>query len=155
MKKTVKFILVAIGVLLIPAMWSCSDDNDDFWEEDVMFFDLPSGAQSFVSEFYTGLRIERVEKEYDDGELLYEVELSNGDEITFSSDGRWLQVEAPDGRSIPYGIVPAGIRDYLYRYYEGYGVNDITRTGYGYEVELTSGLDMKFDSYCNLIGIDD
>lgn len=155
MKKTLKFMILAVGLLLAPAMVSCDDDNDDYWEETVDFLNLPSRARSFVGEFYPGAEVVRVEKDYDHGEVLYEVKFSNGHEVVFSSDGRWLEVEAPDGRSIPYGIVPPTIQDFLDHYYYDYGVNEINKTGFGYEVELTTGLDLQFDREGYFIGIDD
>ncbi|MDO4335637.1 MAG: PepSY-like domain-containing protein [Bacteroidales bacterium] len=155
MKKTLKLMLFAVGLMLTPVISSCGDEYDDYWEETVDFVNLPSRAMAFVEEFYPYAEVVRVEKEYDDGEVLYEVKFSNGHEVVFSSDGRWLEVEAPDGRSIPYGIVPLPIQDFLDQYYYDYGVNEINKTGFGYEVELTTGLDMRFDRDGYFIGIDD
>lgn len=149
-------MILAAGLMLVPVMSSCGgDDWDDYWEESVDFVNLPTRARAFVGEFYYGADVVRVEREYDDGEVLYEVKFSNGHEVVFAADGTWLEVEAPDGRSIPYGIVPEPIQDFLDSYYYDYGVNEINRTGFGYEVELTTGLDMRFNRDGYFLGIDD
>lgn len=153
MKKTLKLALLLLGLLLTPVMWGCDDDEDDFRQELVSYDKLPLPAQSFVSQFYPGVNVLRVEKDYDDGVVVYEVTFSNGHEVTFDSDGNWVEVDAPDGMSIPDGIVPMTIQQYLDTNYPNYGVNDLSKTAFGYEVELTTGLDLMFDRVGNFIGI--
>ena len=155
MKKTFKFVMLFLSLLLVPVFYSCDDDDDnDFREEVISYEKLPSAAKSFVSEFYSGVDVKRVEKDYDHGVVLFEVKLSNGHEITFNSSGEWVEVDAPDRQSIPSGIAPLPIESYLNDNYQDYGINDITKTGYGYEVELTTGVDLRFDANGNFLGID-
>lgn len=156
MKKFLKYSILSLSLLATPLMFSCSDDDDDdiFKQETISYDKLPSAAQSFVETYYPDSKITRVEKDFDDGVVLYEITFSDGQEVTFSSTGEWVEVDAPDGKSIPEGIIPDAIRSYLDTNYSGYGVNDITKTKNGYEVELVTGLDLRFDSLGNFVGID-
>ena len=100
------------------------------------------------------MEVWRVEKETDKGVVLYDVDFKNGHEVTFDSNGEWLEVDAPDGQSIPAGIVPVTIEQYLEQNYSGYGVNDITKVAAGYEIELVSGVDLLFDQDGNFLRFD-
>ena len=70
MKKTLKLLLFAVGLMLTPVITGCGDEYDDYWEETVDFVNLPSRARAFVDEFYPHVDVIRVEKDYDDGEVL-------------------------------------------------------------------------------------
>ena len=112
---------------------------------------LPEAAQAFLSNYYAGVSVSRVERDVEDGEPVYEVYMANGHEITFGLDGNWLKVDAPDNNAIPTGIVPEAIAAYLDAKFLGVGVNEIDRTSYGYEVDLLNGWDLKFDASGNVL----
>ncbi len=147
--------LMFAGLMATGVMTGCSNDDDDDDLETVINVDsLPDAARAFINAFYPSASVRSVMRDVDDGIMVYEVYFSNGHEVTFDLRGEWIEVDAPDGQSIPAGIVPIAIETYLDANYSGYGVNDITRTGMGYEVELVTGVDLLFDSMCNFLGID-
>ena len=112
---------------------------------------LPEAAQAFLSKYYVGVSVSRVERDVEDGEPVYEVYMANGHEVTFGLDGNWLTVDAPDNTAIPTGIVPEAIASFLDAKFLGVGVNEIDRTSYGYEVDLLNGWDLKFDASGNVL----
>lgn len=155
MKKFFSVIVMAVALFTSMGFTACSDNDDNDIPEVVISYDkLPTAAKTFVETYYPGVEVWRVEKETDKGVVLYDVDFKNGHEVTFDSNGEWLEVDAPDGQSIPSGILPVTIEQYLEQNYSGYGVNDITKVAAGYEVELVSGVDLLFDQDGNFLRFD-
>lgn len=155
MKKTFKYVLLVMSLLLTPVMWSCSnDDDDDYYSQIVTVKELPSAAQSFITEYFASSQIYKIEKDYDRGVVVYDVDFKDGYEVTFNQTGEWVEVDAPDGKSIPAGIVPAPIHSYVTANYPDYGINDITKTGSGYEVELVTGVELIFNQQGDFVRVD-
>ena len=84
----------------------------------------------------------------------YTVILDNGVKIEFGSTGKWESVKSRNG-AIPASVIPVKISDYVSNYYKSLGIEKIERKRYGYEVELTNDLDLKFDLNGNFLGLDD
>lgn len=155
MKNTLKIAGFLIACLIVCGpLVSCSSNDDPTSETVIAYDQLPQSSKSFISAYYSSTAVTKVERDNDNGIITYEVTLANGHEVTFNSDGEWVEIDAPDGDSIPFEVIPPAIGDYLNANYQGYGVNDITRTGFGYEVELVTGVDLLFDSQGNFIRID-
>ena len=76
-------------------------------------------------------------------------------EIEFRSDGQWESV----GRKyspVPASIVPQPIQTFVSgSNYPGQFIRQIDRNAYTWEVELSNGLEIKFDNHFNVIDIDD
>ena len=134
-----------LGAVLMTILLSCSCNKN------IDGSGLPEAAQAFLSKYYVGVSVSRVERDVEDGEPVYEVYMANGHEVTFGLDGNWLTVDAPDNTAIPTGIVPEAIASFLDAKFLGVGVNEIDRTSYGYEVDLLNGWDLKFDASGNVL----
>lgn len=156
MNKKFRFVvLLFASLMMVGTMMSCSDDdNNKDIETAITVSNLPQKAQTFITDYYPTAKVLSVTKELDHGVVLYDVDFTDGQEIVFNADGEWVEVDAPDGHSIPSGIIPSAIEEYLNTNYQNYGVNDITRTADGYEVELVSGVDMFFDAQGDFIRFD-
>lgn len=132
---------------------SCSDNDDD--ERFITMGQMPQVAQTFVSGFFPGVEVHRVEIEYDKyGYAEYKVYLRNGFEIEFDDLGAWTDIDAPSGAVIPAGIAPAAIEYFVAENYPYDGINEISVERYGYDIELVSGVDLEFDANGNLLRID-
>lgn len=140
MKKINYLLLLLVSVFA----FACSDDDND--DTPISGNDLPQTAQAFLAQYYPGVKVNRASTDTDDGRTEYDVYLANGHEVTFDFAGIWLDVDAPAGQTIPDGIAPAGIVDYLHQNYFGCGINEISKEPYGYDVELTNGTDLEFNS---------
>ncbi len=149
MKKIKLIMMLMVGILAFTA-WSCSDDDHD--ELIPSANQLPSAAQTFLMNYFGDMQITRIELDKEHGQTVYDVKTANGHEVTFDIDGEWIKVEAPGGMSIPYGIAPFNIENYINVTYPGAGINEISKTSYGYEVETTNNKDLKFDPAGNYIG---
>lgn len=151
MKRTLRiFALLLIGMIGI-ALWSCSDDDKS---EPVAYDTLPTVAKAFVSLHYSYTSVSSVIQKTDDGLTEYEVVMADGQKVTFNAAGEWIDIDAPAGQPIPLGIVPAKISLYIKNNYSDVGVNEISKSATGYEVELLSGIDLLFDAAENFVRVD-
>ncbi len=146
-------LLLFAGLMAGGTLTSCSDDDSNELETVINENKLPKEAQTFISTYYSNITISKAEKVVDGSISFYEVKFINGHEVTFNSKGEWIEVDAPDGQTIPSGIVPSTIENYLNENYQGYGVNEINKLSTGYEVELVSGVDLQFDSLGNFVRV--
>lgn len=106
--------------------------------------DLPGKAVTFIYTHYSGTKVEKVEKE-NRGNAKYDVIFVNGHEVEFNKEGDWCKVDAPDNNTIPSKIIPSKIQGYINSKYSGWGVNEIEKTGKGYNVELVNGVKLIFN----------
>ena len=115
---------------------------------------LPKEAQKFLSVHYPQNKVLSATHDRDITDNDYTVYLDDGTKIEFDGSGKWESIKNHNGK-IPAGIVPAEIQKYIAAHYPSLGVEKIEHKRYGYEVELTNDLDMKFSSNGKFIGLDD
>lgn len=154
MKKKQKIFLSLLSLLIINLLtfWGCSGSDNYADENSISYEQLPSLAQDFLKTYYKDVSISTIEMDEEDNMIIYEVKMNNGDEIIFNEKGEWEQVDAPDGETIPTGFIMEEILEYLNLNYQGYGINEINKTGYGYKVELVTELDLMFNELGQFIG---
>ncbi|MDE6110012.1 MAG: PepSY-like domain-containing protein [Muribaculaceae bacterium] len=75
----------------------------------------------------------------------YEVILTDGTEITFDRNGNWENVETARNKQVPDAFLPKSIKTYVARNHKGTKIVGIEKERNGFEVELSNGIDMKFD----------
>ena len=138
------FCLLVTGAT---AFTSCSDDDNEITYL-ISLSELPQDAQTFLATYFPNENAAKVEKQSIGDIIMYQVEMDNGFEIMFNSKGDWQEVDAPDGKTLPVGIAPEAIQNYVDTNYPDYGINEINKTGNGYNVELVSGPELEF----NLLG---
>lgn len=144
------FKSVALAMFSAVLLWSCSDDKD----EPVAVTTLPEAAQTFLSSHYAGVKVQSAVRDKDDHNVEYDVRLANGHEVTFDAEGNWTDVDAPTGQTVPDGLVPEAVALYIATNYPSEGINEISRSAAGYEVDLTNGVDLVFDSFGNFLRAD-
>lgn len=111
------------------------------------FSSLPQEAQTFIRNLFPDTTVAKVENDFADRQ--YEVDMSNGYEVTFDYEGNWLQVEAPEGAMLPSSTLTAIMPESIVLTTLGSdalltgGVTDvideITVTPEGYMVEYATG----------------
>lgn len=145
--KTNKFFLVAFAALVMQATVSFADDTIIPAEQ------LPTAAQTFIKKTFPKSAITYVEKE---GYILptYEVHLSNGTKVEFDRKGNWKKVDAHQ-QSVPAQLIPAHIATHIKTNYPGTQITKIDREVYGYEIELSNDLGLKFCKAGTLLAMDD
>lgn len=111
---------------------------------------LPAAAQTFVDQTFPGANI--MYAEIDDGK--YEVHLNDGTEINFDRKGNWDKVDCKL-KAVPAHLIPAAIASNVETQFSGTVITKIDKERNGYEIELSNGLDLKFNRQGLLIEIDD
>lgn len=116
---------------------------------------LPAAAQTTVkNNFKASVSHIKIEKEL--GRVSeYDVVLTDGSEITFDRNGNWKDVEVRKNGSVPASFVPAEIAKYIKQTQKNVKVIGIEKKKSGYEVELSNGVDMKFNSKGEFLRYDD
>ncbi len=115
---------------------------------------LPETAQKFLKTNFAQSTVVSATHDKDLGDNDYTVLLDNGIKIEFDASGKWESVKSKSAK-IPAGIIPVKIAGYIVEKYPSAAIEKIERKRYGYEVELTNDLDLKFSSDGRFIGLDD
>ena len=115
----------------------------------------PQPAQEFLKQHFDSLTVAYVVEDVKHFGSEYEVVYTDRTEVDFRRDGQWESVErkyAP----VPASIVPKQIAEFVARSnFPGQFIKKIDRDPYTWEIELSSGLEIKFDMQFNVIGYDD
>ena len=114
----------------------------------VTYQQLPAAAQAFIAENYPADKISYATK--DDDLILpdYTVVLVSGVKIEFD------KIESKvDG--VPAGLIPEQIRKYVRENYHDVAYVEYEIGRRTYEVKLSNGIELTFNSRFALIGIDD
>lgn len=111
---------------------------------------LPAAAKTFVQTNFKGKKILSAEKDWNS----YECRLDDGTKIEFNRKGTWKKVDC-HMVAVPAAIVPAAIQQYVSTNFPGTVITKIDKERYGYEIELSSDIDLKFNYQGVLIGMDD
>lgn len=107
---------------------------------------LPQTAKAFISQLFKGGDVSVIKLDKTLGKVTeYEVIMQDGTEISFDRNGNWDNVEMPVKKSVPKAIVPAEIAGYVAKNYPNQRIVSIDKDRSGYEIELHSGVDLKFN----------
>lgn len=150
MKNFTKILPAIFLVLMGISLVSCSDDKN----EPIDFNKLPLVSQDFINTYFKDVDIVSILYNNDKDVQEYDVELGNGFELTFNIQGDWIDIEAPEGQTIPAGIAPEPIENYISVNYPEQGINEISKNKNGYDVDLTDGTDLLFNLQGEFQGTD-
>lgn len=116
---------------------------------------LPVAARTFISTYFAKTQVSHIKIE---SELFqtkkYEVLLTDRTEIDFDRNGEWLEVDC-DKASVPLGIVPVYVAEYLRVNFPDTYVTKIERKRRGVEVDLSNDWSITFNEKGEVIEIDD
>lgn len=115
---------------------------------------LPEAALSFIKEYFPESTISFVKKDAGFSGTIYEVKLQDGTEIDFNGKGEWRKVDCKR-TAVPGKLVPEAIAEYVQANFPGQLIVKIDKDRLGYEIELGSDLELKFDKNGKLKKIDD
>ncbi len=136
MKKLLIIFAVLIGVFTASARDNYSHHAAD----------LPNSAQVVLkNNFKADVSHIKIEKNF--GKIKeYDVVLTDGTEITFDSHGNWKDIEVRQNASVPASLVPKAIADYVKQNQKNAKITGIEKEKSGYEVELSNGIEIKFNT---------
>lgn len=110
---------------------------------------------TFVSTYFPQVGIQRVKRDGNE----YEVKLTDKTEINFNLAFEWKDIDCEKSTvyaSVPTELVPAQITAYIAANFPGKLIEQIEKKhNGGWEIELSNGLEITFDSNFNVIEIDD
>lgn len=115
---------------------------------------LPAAAKTFIQKHFPGKTITKAEIDTEFMRTRYEVDLNDGTEINFNKDGSFDKVDCHTA-PVPAAIIPAAIQKYVKTNFPGAMIVKIDKERYGYEIELSNNLDLKFNNKGAFLGCDD
>lgn len=147
MKTFTKPFAVMTVVFALASLVSCKDTV-------VTADKLPEAAQSFMKEFFPENAVSYAKKDSEFAKTTYEVVFQDGTEIEFDGKGQWDKIDCKR-TAVPAALIPAPIAEYVWTSFPGQVIVKIDRETFGHEIELASGLELKFDKKGKLVNIDD
>ena len=140
-----KIIFSALVILASAVMGSCR-------ERPVSFDQLPVAAKTYVSVNFANDKVILAKLDDDLIRPDYEVRLSSGVELKFNNSGA-LEKISSRGRISP-DLIPVSIREYVSTHYPTAGYLEYEIGLRTYEVTLTNGIELKFNSTFHLVEIE-
>jgi hypothetical protein len=145
-----KKIFVSAALLFAGITASFAGDR----ERPITLDKLPAAAQEFLAANFKDLTLAYAVEDPKFIGSEYEVIYTDRTEVDFESNGEWSSVERKYA-AVPAAIVPVQIADYVKKSFAGEFIRKIDRDKYTWEVELSNGLEIKFDRNFQVIDIDD
>lgn len=138
-------LVLSLVIFSIPAM----ADGDRPISVDKM----PQKAQAFITKYFSGTSVAIAKQEGGIMDKSYDVVFKNGDKVEFDRQGGWTNVDCKY-TSVPDGIVPEKIAAYIKGNFSGEKVIQIEKEDRRYEVELSNGVELKFNYSFELLDVD-
>lgn len=165
--KKIKILSMALIALL--TFNSCSDDDDAVdpgtnvdlnltarsSDDYINTAALPQAILNYISTNYPNNTIHEAEIEDNNN---YEVELNNGTELIFDSQGNFLGIDDDDDddfgdEDIAPGNLPEKIRNFIATHFPEATIEEAEKENNGnYEVELSNDVELIFDADGNFLG---
>ncbi|MHA3786714.1 PepSY-like domain-containing protein [Flavobacterium hauense] len=114
---------------------------------------LPATAQNFIKQHFKGATVTSAKLDKEMFDTDYETVLSNGVKINFDAQGNWDEIDCRSG--VPAAVIPKSISSFLATNYKGQNVVQIDKKKAGYDIELSSGTEIEFDTNGKFLRIDD
>lgn len=142
--------MILSAILMVFGVTTACADND----KPITVAQLPAKAQQFVKAHFSNEKVALAKLEQDFLETTYEVVFTNGSKVEFLKNGEWKEIDCKYS-TVPVAVVPAQITQYISQNYPDTKVVKLERDRREYEVKITNGLELTFDTRFNLIDIDD
>ena len=141
-----------IALVAVFTLTNCAQAKDTYAHDASV---LPKAAQTTLAKnFKAKVSLVKIDKDF--GRISeYEVILMDGTEISFDRDGNWENVEVNNDKSVPSAFIPAAIANFVKQQQPGQRIVGIDKERRGYDVELSNGIDLKFDKQGNFLRYDD
>jgi len=143
MRQIKLFFMMLLGLLV--ANVAMADDTP------IPASQLPAAAKTFVKKHFNGKKITSAEKDA----TSYECRLDDGTEIEFNRRGVWDKVDCKSRQAVPATIVPKSIQQYVKSNYADCTIKKIDKERYGYEIELSNDVELKFNKKGAFISVGD
>jgi len=146
-----KKILVAFMTMaLMTISLSCNADRDRIITAD----QLPAAAREFIKQYFPEQTVTLAKKDKDLIKVTYEVLLNDGTEIEFDSKGEWDKIDR-ETIAVPAALIPEAIATYVSTSFPAQTIVKIDKEKNGYEIELSGGIELRFNKSGALTSVDD
>ncbi|SMC76113.1 PepSY-like domain-containing protein [Moheibacter sediminis] len=145
--------IVVAGILF--SFTACNNDDDNNNETNISLAELPEASRNLIESNFTGATANRVVRKNaaDNDGTLYEVWLSNNFEIDFDTNGFWTDIDG-NMQQVPNALIPEAILSYAQANYSSFFIEGIDKETYGFQVEISNDVDLKFNADGTFIGIE-
>ncbi len=148
MKKFIQKAIMAI-VCLVAFQTQAMADTD----RPITVNQLPATAQQVIKSHFSGMKVALAKMETGFLEKSYDVIFTTGEKIEFDRDGNWTEIECKR-TAVPAKLVPAQIANYVNTNYPGNAILKIEKDRTEYEINLSNGVEIKFNKEFMVIDID-
>lgn len=143
--------IMLTAALLFAGITASLADND----RPIALDKLPAAAQTFLKTHFADLTLAYAVEDPKFVGSEYEVTYTDRTEVDFRSNGEWSSVERRYA-AVPASVVPTQISDYVAKSsFPNQYIKKIERDAYTWEIELSNGIEIKFDKEFRVIDIDD
>lgn len=143
--------IMLTAALLFAGITASLADND----RPIALDKLPAAAQTFLKTHFADLTLAYAVEDPKFVGSEYEVTYTDRTEVDFRSNGEWSSVERRYA-AVPASIVPAQISAYVAKSsFSNQYIKKVERDAYTWEIELSNGIEIKFDREFHVIDIDD
>ena len=111
---------------------------------------IPVPAQEFIKEYFPKSTVVLVEMDADDEGKEYCAWLNDGTKVEFDLQGEWKRVSR-NKTGVPSRLVPPVITEYVKTIYPQDIISKLSKKSYGYKIELSDDMDLRFDPQGNFI----
>ena len=122
-------------------------------EKKITTAQLPATAQNFIKQNFKGATVTSAKLDKEMFDTDYDATLSNGVRINFDAKGNWDEIESRNG--IPASVIPKAISSYVTSNFKGQNIVQIDKKIAGYDIELSNGTELEFDTAGKFLRIDD
>ena len=134
-KSMVFFVLMGC----MPFFMGCNEESN-----------IPVPAQEFIKEYFPKSTVVLVEMDADDEGKEYCAWLNDGTKVEFDLLGEWKRVSR-NKTGVPSRLVPPVITEYVKTNYPQDIISKLSKKSYGYKIELSDDMDLRFDPQGNFI----
>ena len=143
-----------------------TNDMKKMWVKSMVFFvlmgcmaffmgcneeaNIPVPAQEFIKEYFPKSTVVLVEMDADDEGKEYCAWLNDGTKVEFDLQGEWKRVSR-NKTGVPSRLVPPVITEYVKTNYPQDIISKLSKKSYGYKIELSDDMDLRFDPQGNFI----
>ena len=112
---------------------------------------IPTRSRAFIDQYFPESSVVIVEMEEDDkGMNEYEVWLNDGTKIDFDLQGEWKTV-ARKKTGVPLTLIPQQLITFVNTNYPNNVITKFSRKDYGYKLELSDDMDLRFNKQYQFI----
>ncbi len=114
---------------------------------------LPVNAQQFIKTHFAKSEVSYAKMERDWLEKKYDVVFTDGNKVEFDGKGNWTDIDCKYN-SVPETLIPQAIKNYVTRNHANTRIVQLERDRKYFEVELSNGVELKFNKQFKLVKIE-